>query len=84
MNDVPYNYPIEFRKGDVLGVKYKIRCLGEPDFGDYMNFLHDCYKHEEINIDINYSGGWIKNIWFFYKIIYGRSLICDNKLEDTV
>lgn len=60
INGIEYCYPIIFRKNDLISIKYKLRSLGQADFGDYMNFLHDCYKHEEINIEINYSGAWQK------------------------
>ena len=30
-------------------------------FIDYMNFLHDAYKMETINLDLTYSGAWAKN-----------------------
>jgi hypothetical protein len=35
--------------------------MGEASFGDYMNFLHDCYKFDEINVELAYAGAWIKN-----------------------
>ncbi|CAK72001.1 unnamed protein product (macronuclear) [Paramecium tetraurelia] len=62
INGVEYCYPTIFRKNDLISIKYKLRSLGQADFGDYMNFLHDCYKHEEINIEINYSGAWQKSM----------------------
>ncbi|CAD8078816.1 unnamed protein product [Paramecium sonneborni] len=62
INGVEYSYPTIFRKNDLISIKYKLRSLGQADFGDYMNFLHDCYKHEEINIEINYSGAWQKQM----------------------
>jgi hypothetical protein len=49
-----------FREGDILNVHYSFVPLGEADFKDYMNFLHDCYKHEDINLDLTYSGAWLK------------------------
>ena len=55
------NRVIDFREGDVLGIKYYFRCLGLAEFNDYMNFLHDCYKFDELNFDSSYSGAWIKN-----------------------
>ncbi|CAD8073787.1 unnamed protein product [Paramecium sonneborni] len=61
-NGVEYTYPTIFRKNDLISIQYKLRSLGQADFGDYMNFLHDCYKHEEINIEINYSGAWQKQM----------------------
>ena len=30
-------------------------------FMDYMNFLHDAYKMEAINLDLTYSGAWMKS-----------------------
>ncbi|CAD8160904.1 unnamed protein product [Paramecium pentaurelia] len=62
INGIEYCYPTIFRKNDLISIKYKLRSLGQADFGDYMNFLHDCYKHEEINIEINYSGAWQKSM----------------------
>ena len=52
---------IPFRKGDSLNVSYLLRSLGNAVYSDYMNFLHDCYKFEEINLELNYAGAWIKN-----------------------
>ena len=28
---------------------------------DYMNFLHDAYKIESINLDLTYSGAWVSD-----------------------
>ena len=61
LNGLEMNRVIDFREGDVLGIKYYFRCLGLAEFNDYMNFLHDCYKFDELNFDSSYSGAWIKN-----------------------
>lgn len=60
INGVLTQSNVIFRNGDDIEVFYSFKCLGEPEFGDYMNFLHDCYKHEETNMEINYAGAWIK------------------------
>ena len=60
INGIEYVNPVSFRKTDLISIKYKLRCIGEADFGDYMNFLHDCYKHEEVNVEVNYSGAWYR------------------------
>ena len=42
-----------------MHVKYKFNKLGEADFDDYMSFLHDSYKFDSVNLDINYAGIWV-------------------------
>lgn len=60
-----------FREGDLLNIEYNLIKLGEADFKDYMNFLHDCYKHEDINLELTYAGAWLKVVWqFINKIIF--------------
>jgi hypothetical protein len=36
-----------------------MKSLGAASFQDYMSFLHDCYKFDEINLDVNYTGAWV-------------------------
>jgi hypothetical protein len=46
--------------GDQIEVKYKFKNLGKPNFIDYMNFLHEAYKFDTLNLDLSYSGAWLK------------------------
>lgn len=46
--------------GDQIEVKYKFKKIGKPLFLDYMNFLHEAYKFETINLDFSYIGAWMK------------------------
>ncbi|EGR34709.1 mitochondrial mRNA processing protein, putative [Ichthyophthirius multifiliis] len=46
--------------GDLIDVKYKFKKIGKASFNDYMNFLHDAYKFDTINLDLSYSGVWLK------------------------
>ncbi|KRX00122.1 hypothetical protein PPERSA_10621 [Pseudocohnilembus persalinus] len=46
---------------DQIDVEYKFKKLGKAGFLDYMNFLHEAYKFETINLDLNYVGAWVKN-----------------------
>jgi len=46
--------------GDQIEVKYKFKNLGKPNFIDYMNFLHEAYKFDTMNLDLSYSGAWLK------------------------
>ena len=41
-----------FQKNHQIEVKYKFVNCGTPSFVDYMNFLHDAYKLETLNLDI--------------------------------
>lgn len=45
-------------------------------FTDYMNFLHDAYKLESINLDLTYSGAWMKS-WVFFVIKHIKSFETD-------
>jgi hypothetical protein len=51
----------QFQKHDQIEVKYKFLSCGSPSFFDYMNFLHDAYKMETINLDLSYSGIWARD-----------------------
>ncbi|KAL4427251.1 hypothetical protein ABPG74_011487 [Tetrahymena malaccensis] len=46
--------------GDQIEVKYKFKKIGKPAFLDYMNFLHEAYKFETMNLDLSYIGAWVK------------------------
>lgn len=50
----------ELSRGDQIEIKYKFNGLGQPTFTDYMNFLHEAYKFEALNIDLTYVGAWVK------------------------
>lgn len=54
------NGNFEFHEGDVMEVRYSMNSCGKPSFNDYMNFLHEAYKAESLNIDLTYSGIWMK------------------------
>lgn len=49
-----------FQQHHQLEIKYKFVNCGTPSFVDYMNFLHDAYKLETVNLDLSYSGVWLK------------------------
>jgi hypothetical protein len=49
-----------FSHGDQIEIKYKYYKMGQPQFIDYMNFLHEAYKFETINLDLSYAGAWVK------------------------
>ncbi len=49
----------DFQDDDQLSVRYRFNKLGQADFDDYMNFLHEAYKFETLNYDINYAGIWV-------------------------
>jgi hypothetical protein len=46
--------------GDLIDVKYKFKRIGKANFADYMNFLHEAYKFDTVNLDLTYSGVWLK------------------------
>lgn len=46
--------------GDQIEVKYKFKKIGKPTFIDYMNFLHEAYKFETVNLDLSYIGAWLR------------------------
>lgn len=54
-----HNEIYDFQPDDQLDIKYKFTPLGEADFKDYMSFLHDSYKFDSVNLDINYAGIWV-------------------------
>lgn len=54
------NGNFEFHEGDVVEVKYSLNSCGKPSFTDYMNFLHEAYKADSLNIDLTYAGIWTK------------------------
>lgn len=47
-----------FQKNHQIEVKYKLVNCGQPSFVDYMNFLHEAYKMETLNLDLSYAGVW--------------------------
>ena len=49
----------DFQPDDQLSVKYKFYKRGLAEFNDYMSFLHDSYKFDSVNLDVNYAGIWI-------------------------
>ena len=49
-----------FGKGDQIEMKYSFHELGKPKFTDYMNFLHEAYKMDSVNVDLNYAGAWVR------------------------
>ena len=50
--------PILFEEGDDLTVKMAIQRMGPVSFQDYMQFLHESYKAQQMNIENEYSGTW--------------------------
>ena len=48
-----------FQKHHQIEVKYKFQNCGTPSFVDYMNFLHDAYKMDTLNLDLSYAGIWM-------------------------
>lgn len=50
-----------FQNHHQIEVKYKFVNRGVPSFIDYMNFLHDAYKMDTLNLDLSYSGIWMMN-----------------------
>jgi hypothetical protein len=58
-NGIPIDEsPILFEQGDNLDLKMSIQRVGQVDFGEYMQFLHEAYKVQNLNIENNYSGTW--------------------------
>ena len=37
-----------------------LKYINKLKFNDYMNFLHEAYKHDNNNLDTNYIGSWKK------------------------
>ena len=50
--------PILFEKGDHLDIMYSFTREGQVNFNTYMQFLHEAYKSEDLNLDNKYSGTW--------------------------
>ena len=50
--------PVLFEEGDNLDVKMAIQRVGPVGFNEYMQFLHEAYKVQNINIDNEYTGSW--------------------------
>jgi len=46
---------------DQIEVYYKMAFVGKANFLDYMNFLHEAYKLETLNLDMSYVGAWIRS-----------------------
>ena len=62
VNGILQKYPgHEITKGDQIEIKYRFEKCGKAVFHDYMNFLHEAYKMDSINIDASYVGAWMKN-----------------------
>jgi len=62
INGVLQKFPgHEISKGDQVEIKYRFEKCGQAGFQDYMNFLHEAYKMDAINIDLSYVGAWMKN-----------------------
>jgi len=58
-NGIPIDHsPILFEEGDDLDVKMSIQKVGLVSFNEYMQFLHEAYKVNNINIDNEYAGTW--------------------------
>lgn len=55
--------PILYEPGDFFEVKYNIDRVGAVDFNTYMRFLHEAYKSPMLNINNEFSGGWLFNVW---------------------
>jgi hypothetical protein len=54
--------PILYEPGDFFEVKYNIERVGAVDFNTYMRFLHEAYKSPVLNINNDFSGGWLFNV----------------------
>jgi len=50
----------ELTKGDQIEIKYRFEDKGKAQFHDYMNFLHEAYKFDALNLDLSYIGAWIR------------------------
>lgn len=58
-NGIPIDLsPILFEEGDNLDVKMSIQRAGQVDFNEYMQFLHEAYKVQNINVENEYTGTW--------------------------
>ena len=50
--------PILFEEGDHLEFKYLIQKSGKVGFDRYMQFLHEAYICDNLNVETEYSGSW--------------------------
>ena len=58
-NGIPIDVsPILFEEGDNLDVKMNIQRIGLVDFNEYMQFLHEAYKVQNLNLHNEYGGTW--------------------------
>lgn len=57
-NGISVSSPILFEEGDDLEVKYCIQRAGHVSYNEYMQFLHEAYKSDQVNIDNTYTGLW--------------------------
>ena len=58
-NGIPIDRsPVLFEEGDNLDIKMGIQRCGLVDFNEYMQFLHEAYKVQNLNIENDYSGTW--------------------------
>ena len=48
--------PILFEEGDDLEMKYSISRVGHVTYDEYMKFLHEAYKSDNMNINNDYNG----------------------------
>ena len=55
--------PILFEEGDDLDIKMSIQKMGPVDFNTYMQFLHEAYKVDTLNIENEFTGTWRFQIW---------------------
>jgi hypothetical protein len=51
--------PILFENNDTFHVKYQIIYSGQPDFGEYMQFMHEAFMQKEnVNLLNEFTGSW--------------------------
>lgn len=55
--------PILFEKGDHLDIMYTFTREGPVNFNTYMQFMHEAYKSDELNLSNAYSGSWSLVVW---------------------
>jgi len=59
LNGVFIDYtPILFEEGDHFELRYTIQKAGTVPFNRYMQFLHEAYKCDNLNIENDFSGSW--------------------------
>ena len=62
-NGIPVDKsPIMFEDGDNLDVRLAINKVGHVDFNQYMKFLHEAYKVQNVNINNEFVGTWSFNL----------------------